>query len=81
MAPEKTMTGQDVDLWVRMVIEMKLAPDEPAAAKLLGITRQTLHAMKKNGADLRTDLACRAILLGQGAWSDYVKTILTKQPS
>jgi hypothetical protein len=81
MSPEKTMTGQDVALWARMAIELNLAKDEVGLAKLLGVTRQTLNKLKRDGADLRTDLACRAILSGGGKWSEYVKTVLVKQSS
>lgn len=81
MAPEKTMTGQDVQLWVTMTIECGMATNDETAAKLLGVTRQTLSKMKREGADRRTDLACRAILLDGSTWSNYVKSVLYKQPS
>jgi plasmid maintenance system antidote protein VapI len=81
MSPEKTMTGQDVKLWSRMVIEFGMAESEAGVAKLLGVTRQTLNKLKRDGADLRTDLACRAIMLSGQKWSDYVKSVMTKQSS
>ena len=81
MAPEKTMTGRDVQLWIAMAIEFGIATNDDTAAKRLGVTRQTLSKMKREGADLRTDMACRAIMLDGQKWSDYVKTVLTTQPS
>ena len=78
MSPEKTMTGQDVQLWVAMAIEFGLAKNDDTAAKLLGVTRQTLSKMKREGADLRTDLACLFIMLVGQRWSDHLKLVLDK---
>ena len=78
MAPKKTMTGRDIELWSRMAIELGLAKNEAELAGLLGVTRQTLYSMRQIGADRRTDLACRAILIGSELWSEYVKTTMSK---
>jgi hypothetical protein len=81
MPIKKTMTGKDVELWGRMAIELKLAKNEIELANLLGVTRQTLYNMRKDGADRRTDFACRAILSGSDLWSEYVKKSLQKPKS
>lgn len=51
--------------FVRWLAEMKasgLAPSDAAAARLLGVSSNSVVKMKRNGADLRTALACRALL-------------------
>lgn len=45
--------------------EMKLigfARSDAACARLLGVSANTVVAMKRDGADQRTALACRALL-------------------
>lgn len=56
MPPEAFLRWQD---------EMKDPPffaDDAQCAKLLGISPNSVVAMKRNGADTRTALACRALL-------------------
>lgn len=79
MSPKKSMSSSDVALWWRMAIELGLAKNDAELAALLGVTRQTLYKMRREGADRRTDLACRATLLGTGLWSEYVETKLKNQ--
>ena len=53
------------DAFTRWLAEMKqsgLARSDAKCAELLGISANSVVAMKKNGADLRTALACRALL-------------------
>jgi hypothetical protein len=53
------------DQFTRWLAEMKaagLARSDAECARLLGVSANSVVAMKKNGADLRTALACRALL-------------------
>ena len=53
------------DQFTRWLAEMKasgLARSDAECARLLGISPNSVVAMKRNGADLRTALACRALL-------------------
>lgn len=53
------------DQFTRWLAEMKstcLARSDAKCAELLGISANSVVTMKKNGADLRTALACRALL-------------------
>lgn len=56
------MTAEQFTRWL---VEMKasgLARSDAKCAELLGISANSVVAMKKSGADLRTALACRALL-------------------
>jgi hypothetical protein len=51
--------------FVSWLAEMKvagLARSDAAAARLLGVSANTVVSLKKDGADTRTALACRALL-------------------
>jgi hypothetical protein len=51
----------------RWLAEMKLAgiaKSDAACARLLGVSPNTVVAWKQEGTDLRTALACRALLEG-----------------
>ena len=53
------------DQFTRWLAEMKsagLGRSDVACARLLGISANSVVTMKKNGADKRTALACRALL-------------------
>lgn len=53
------------DQFTRWLAEMKasgLARSDAECARLLGISANSAVTMKKQGADLRTALACRALL-------------------
>jgi hypothetical protein len=53
------------DAFTRWLAEMKvagLARSDAAAARLLGVSANTVVSLKKDGADTRTALACRALL-------------------
>jgi DNA-binding CsgD family transcriptional regulator len=56
------MTGTS---FVKWLIDMKvsgLARSDAECARLLGISANSVVSLKKNGADMRTALACRALL-------------------
>lgn len=56
------MTGTS---FVKWLIDMKvsgLARSDAECARLLGISANSVVSLKKNGADTRTALACRALL-------------------
>lgn len=48
--------------WLEEMREAHLARSDAACARLLGVSANAVVAMKKNGADQRTALACRALL-------------------
>jgi hypothetical protein len=57
--------------FIQWLAEMKfagLARSEAECARLLGVTANTLLAWKANGTDLRTALACRALLHSMEPW-------------
>jgi hypothetical protein len=57
------MTPEQFTRWLADMKEnVKGASSDAACARLLGISANSVVAMKKNGADLRTALACRALL-------------------
>lgn len=57
------MTPEAFTNWLAEMKEnIKGAGSDAACARLLGISANSVVAMKKNGADLRTALACRALL-------------------
>ena len=56
------MTPEAFTRWLAEMKSAGLARSDAAAARLLGISANSVVTMKKNGADLRTALACRALL-------------------
>lgn len=56
------MTGVDFTKWLAAMKEAGLARSDKACADLLGISANSVVAMKERGADRRTALACRALL-------------------
>lgn len=49
-------------MWLADMKSAGLARSDAQCAKLLGISSNSVVDMKKRGADLRTALACRALL-------------------
>jgi len=56
------MTAGSFINWLADMKSAGLARSDAKCAELLGISANSVVAMKKNGADLRTALACRALL-------------------
>lgn len=56
------MTPASFTRWLAEMKEAGLARSDLAAARLLGISANSVVTMKKRGADHRTALACRALL-------------------
>ena len=56
------MTATDFKLWLTAMKEANLARSDAAAARLLGVSANTVSEMKQRGADVRTALACTALL-------------------
>lgn len=63
------MTAEAFTRWLAEMKEASLARSDAAAARLLGVSANTVVALKKDGADIRTALACRALLLGLEPYS------------
>lgn len=56
------MSATAFRLWLDDMKLANLARSDAAAARLLGVSANTVLEMKQRGADLRTALACRALL-------------------
>lgn len=56
------MIAQQFNNWLADMKSADLARSDAECARLLGVSANSVVAMKKNGADLRTALACRALL-------------------
>lgn len=56
------MTPEQFIRWLSDMKSAGLARSDAECARLLGISANSVVAMKKTGADLRTALACRALL-------------------
>lgn len=56
------MTAAQFTHWLAEMKSAGLARSDAECARLLGVSANSVVAMKKNGADLRTALACRALL-------------------
>ena len=56
------MTPQAFNNWLADMQSAGLARSDAACARLLGISANSVVAMKQRGTDLRTALACRALL-------------------
>lgn len=56
------MTPEAFTRWLAEMKSAGLARSDAKCAELLGISANSVVTMKKNGADVRTALACRALL-------------------
>lgn len=56
------MTADDFTRWLSAMKEAGLARSDAECAKMLGISANSVVSIKRNGADTRTALACRALL-------------------
>lgn len=56
------MTPAAFNAWLADMKSAGLARSGAACARLLGVSANTIVAMKKDGCDKRTALACRALL-------------------
>ena len=56
------MDGDTFSLWLLEMRQKGLARSDAACARLLGVSANSVVTMKRRGADLRTALACRALL-------------------
>jgi DNA-binding CsgD family transcriptional regulator len=56
------MTPTSFTNWLADMKSAGLARSDAAAARLLGVSANTVVSLKREGADTRTALACRALL-------------------
>ncbi len=56
------MTADQFEQWLDDMRFAKLARSDAACARLLGVHANSIVLFKKQGADTRTALACRALL-------------------
>ena len=56
------MTAETFSLWLAAMKAAGLARSDVDCAMLLGVSANTVVSWKHGGADLRTALACRALL-------------------
>lgn len=56
------MTAETFNNWLADMKSAGLARSDAECARLLGISANSVVTMKKQGADIRTALACRALL-------------------
>jgi len=56
------MTAEQFTRWLAEMKAAGLARSDAQCARLLDVSANAVVAMKKNGADTRTGLACRALL-------------------
>jgi len=56
------LTAEIFNNWLAEMKSAGLARSDAKCAELLGLSANSVVAMKKNGADQRTALACRALL-------------------
>jgi TolB-like protein len=59
---EPAMTADEFNRWLTEMKSAGLARSYAKCAELLGISANSVVTMKKKGADVRTALACRALL-------------------
>jgi hypothetical protein len=59
---DQIMTSDQFTRWLAEMKAADLARSDAECARLLGISANSVVSMKKQGADLRTALACRALL-------------------
>lgn len=63
------MTPAAFTNWLAAMKEAGLARSDAAAARLLGVSANTVVEMKQRGADTRTALACRALFHRLEPWA------------
>lgn len=63
------MTASSFKSWLAAMKAAGLARSDAAAARLLGVSANSVVKMKARGADLRTALACRALIEQMEPWS------------
>lgn len=56
------MTGSDFCQWLAEMKDAGLGRSDAACARLLGLSANAVVDMKRRGCDVRTALACRALL-------------------
>ena len=56
------MNAQSFNHWLADMKSAGLARSDAECARLLGLSANSVVTMKRNGADVRTALACRALL-------------------
>lgn len=56
------MTASSFIAWLAEMKSAGLARSDAAAGRLLGVSANSVLAFKRDGADMRTALACRALL-------------------
>ena len=56
------MTATSFNRWLAEMKTAGLARSDAAAGRLLGVSANTVVTLKREGADMRTALACRALL-------------------
>lgn len=56
------MTAETFTNWLADMKSASLARSDAECGRLLGVSANSVVTMKKKGADLRTALACRALL-------------------
>ena len=56
------MTASTFISWLAEMKSAGLARSDAECARLLGVSANSVVSLKKNGADRRTALACRALL-------------------
>ena len=56
------MTATSFTTWLADMKSAGLARSDAECARLLGVSANTVVSLKREGADLRTALACRALL-------------------
>lgn len=56
------MNAASFNAWLADMKSAGLARSDAAAARLLGVSANTVVTLKQSGADRRTALACRALL-------------------
>lgn len=62
------MTAAAFIEWLAAMKDAGLARSDAAAARLLGVSANTVVEMKQRGADHRTALACRALFHRLDPW-------------
>lgn len=63
------MTATAFVEWLAAMKDAHLARSDAAAARLLGVSANTVVEMKQRGADTRTALACRALFHRLEPWA------------
>lgn len=63
------MTGTQFVEWLAAMKAAGLIRSDADAARLLGVSANSVVKMKRNGADVRTALACRALFHRLEPWS------------